>query len=161
MEISKQTSQPPSTEISKIPRVDIVGAIFFLVIGLIGFLDATFLAIEKYYNVIPACAIVSGCKQVLLSPYSNIGPIPLSVLGMLYYLVIIIGALLFFDLKKIYFLHWLAAYAVLGILASAYFLFLQVFIIKALCIYCLASALTSTLLFLNGWFVYYKTRPNN
>lgn len=151
-------SPAPSPKINKIPRVDTIGAILFIFIGLVGFLDATFLTIEHYRQAIPACAIVSGCKQVLLSSYSNIGFVPLSVLGMVYYAIIIIGALLFFDLRKLHFLHLLAAFSLLGIIASAYFIYLQIFIIKALCIYCLGSALTSTLLFFNGWFVYRKTR---
>lgn len=158
METLNQTSSAPSPKTNKIPRVDTIGAIIFIIIGLFGFLDATYLTIERFRNIIPACAIVSGCKQVLLSSYSSIGLVPLSVLGMIYYAIIIIGALFFFDLRKIHFLHLLAAFSLLGIIASAYFIFLQIFIIKALCIYCLGSALTSTLLFLNGWFVYNKTR---
>jgi uncharacterized membrane protein len=35
----------------------------------------------------------------------------------------------------------------LGLLASIYFLYLQLFIINALCIYCVASFIISTLLF--------------
>ncbi len=157
MQTSNQTLPEPSPQVNKIPRVDTIGAIIFIIIGLIGFLDATYLTIERYRGVIPVCTIVSGCKQVLISQYSSLGPVPLSVLGMIYYAIVIVGALLFFDLRKIHFLHLLAAFTLLGIFASAYFIYLQVFIIKALCIYCLGSALTSTLLFLNGWYVYKKT----
>ena len=161
MQTSKATLPEQLPKTNKIPRVDIIGAIIFIIIGTIGFLDATYLTIEDLRGTIPLCAIVSGCKQVLQSGYAHLGPIPLSVLGMIYYAVVIIGALLFFDLKKIRFLHLLADFTLLGIFASGYFIFLQIFIIKALCIYCLGSALTSTLLFLNGWYVYRKTRPTN
>lgn len=157
METSKATSPELSPKKNKIPRVDTVGAIIFIIIGVIGFLDATYLSLERFHGIIPICKVVSGCKTVLLSQYSTIGPIPLSELGMLYYLVVIVGAVLFLDLKKIRILHLLAAFTLLGIFASGYFVYLQVFVIKALCIYCLASATTSLLLFLNGWYIYKKT----
>ncbi len=47
----------------------------------------------------------------------------------------------------------LQALAALGILASLYFTFLQVFIIGALCVYCLGSALTTTLIFIFACFI--------
>jgi uncharacterized membrane protein len=152
METSNPTSPTP------LPKVDKIGAIVFLILGVIGFLDATYLSLEHYRGVIPICKVVTGCGQVLLSQYSTIGPIPLSVLGMAYYTVIIVGAIIFLDIKKLRVLHLLSAYTFAGILASGYFMYLQVFIIKALCLYCIFSALTSTLLFLNGVYIYSKTR---
>ena len=157
MPISNQTSPKPSTKINNLPRVGAVGAVIFIIIGVIGFLDSTYLTIEHYHGVIPVCTIVVGCQQVLQSSYASFGLVPLSLLGMIYYFIVILGALLFLDLRKIRLLHLLAAFSLLGILASGYFLFLQIFVIKALCIYCLGSALTSTLLFLNGLYVYKKT----
>jgi len=41
-----------------------------------------------------------------------------------------------------------AVLAFLGFLASVYFVYLQVFVIKALCPYCLLSAFISTILFI-------------
>ena len=157
MQTSNQTSPKPSTKINNLPRVDTVGAVIFIIIGVIGFLDSTYLTIEHYHGVIPVCTIVVGCQQVLQSSYASFGLVPLSLLGMIYYFIVILGALLFLDLRKIRLLHLLAAFSLLGILASGYFLFLQIFVIKALCIYCLGSALTSTLLFMNGLYVYKKT----
>ncbi|MEK7625174.1 MAG: vitamin K epoxide reductase family protein [Patescibacteria group bacterium] len=157
MQTSNQMSPAPSTKPNRIPQVDIIGAWLFIFIGVIGFLDAAYLTIERFRGVIPACTIVSGCEKVLISQYSHIGPLPISLLGMVYYATIIIGALLFLDFKKIHFLHLLAAYTLLGIFASAYFLYLQIFIIQALCFYCLVSAFTSTMLFFNGWYIYRKT----
>ncbi|MFA6105672.1 MAG: vitamin K epoxide reductase family protein [Patescibacteria group bacterium] len=151
METLKQTSPPP------LPKIDKIGAIIFLLLGIIGFLDASYLTIEHYRGIIPVCTVVTGCGTVLISKYSTVGPVPLALLGVAYYSVIIFGALLFLDLKIIKILHLLSAYTFIGILASLYFLYLQIFVIQALCLYCLFSAATSTLLFINGVYIYKKT----
>ena len=150
-----ETSTQPSP--NTLPRIDKIGAIIFLILGIIGFFDASYLTIEHYRGLIPICTIITGCGQVLISKYSTIGPVPLALLGVAYYSVIIFGSLLFLDLKIIKILHLLAAYTLVGILASAYFIYLQVFVIQALCLYCLISALISTLLFVNGAVIYKKT----
>ncbi len=142
------------------PQTNKILAIVFLLLGIVGFFDAAYLTIEHYRNVLPVCNFISGCDVVLLSKYSMIGPIPLALLGVVYYSVIIFGSILFLDLKINKILHLLAAYTLVGILASVYFLYLQVFVIKALCLYCLISALTSTLLFVNGLITYKLTAEN-
>lgn len=152
MQISKTQSNEPLSKTTKI------GAAVFLLLGVIGFLDATYLYLEHLRGTIPACNVIKGCDQVLVSSYSTIGPVPLALLGSIYYLIIIVGALIFFDTKKVHFLHLLSAFTLVGIFASLYFLYLQFFIIKALCIYCLFSAATSTLLFVNGYIVFKKTK---
>jgi uncharacterized membrane protein len=140
-----------------LPKIDKIGAIIFLILGIAGFLDASYLTIEHYRGLIPVCTLITGCGQVLISKYSTIGPVPLALLGVAYYSVVIFGALLFLDLKIIKILHLLAAYTFVGIIASIYFIYLQVFVIGALCFYCLISALLSTLLFINGVIIYKKT----
>ena len=150
-----ETSKPPLPAPS--PKVNKLGAAIFLLFGVVGFLDASYLTIEHYRGVLPVCHVVSGCGQVLISKYSTIGPVPLALLGVAYYSVIIFGSLLYLDLKIQKILHLLAAYTMVGIAASAYFVYLQFFVIKALCFYCLISAGISTLLFLNGLYIFKKT----
>ena len=150
-----ETSKPQSPEPS--PKVNKLGAAIFLLFGVAGFLDASYLTIEHYRGVLPVCRVVSGCGQVLISKYSMFGPVPLALLGVAYYSVIIFGSLLYLDLKIKKILHLLAAYTMVGIAASGYFVYLQFFVIKALCFYCLISAGISALLFLNGLYIFKKT----
>lgn len=133
-------------------------AAIFIVVGLLGFLDATYLTIGHYRGTLPPCTIVHGCNQVLTSQYSTFVGVPVALGGALYYLFIFISALLYLDTKRESALALAAQATVLGLLASAYFLGLQIFIIRAYCLYCLGSIITSTLLFIAARFV--KKSPN-
>ncbi len=121
--------------------------IFVLIIALIGFADSTYLVIEHYQGVIPPCSIIGGCELVLTSVYASIIGIPVSLLGAIYYFIILVGSFAYLDTKKTEILKWTMLFTVFGILASPWFVFLQVFIIKSYCVYCLGSVITSTILF--------------
>jgi uncharacterized membrane protein len=126
----------------------IIIAFFFL--ALVGFADATFLAVEHYRGVTPPCSIVEGCEEVTTSKYSMVGPIPIALIGSLYYLTILVLTVGYLDLKK-YSLIKLAAYlSFAGFITSLGLIYLQLFVIDAICLYCMASATTSTLLAVLG-----------
>lgn len=120
--------------------------VFFIVAGL-GFGDAMFLSIEHYRGEIPPCSLTGGCETVTTSEYSKIMGIPVAYTGVLYYLGILLLLVLYVDLKKVIFVKAIFIFTAIGFLGSLYFTFLQFFVIKALCPYCLFSALTSTILF--------------
>lgn len=125
-------------------------AIIFLFFGLIGFADAAFLTVEHYRGGPLPCAITSGCDTVTTSRYATIAGIPVALLGALYYLSVIIGAVMVIDAGRPEWLKRLARWTAAGFLASLYFVGLQVFVLKAYCLYCLISAGTSTALFITG-----------
>ena len=122
-------------------------AIAFLIISFIGFLDANYLVVQHYRGEPPSCAIFTGCETVAESKYAMVGPIPLALLGLLYYLAIFILTVAYFDTKKERLLLLAALFTIPGFLASVYFVYLQLFVIKAICLYCIISAVSSTILF--------------
>lgn len=130
-------------------------AILIALLSLAGFLDATYLSIEHFRNVIPNCSIVHGCSTVLTSVYATIGPVPVALLGSFYYLTILVLALLYIDIKKEQFVKLLKLFTWAGLLASVYFVFLQLFILRNICLYCMGSATTSFLLFISAHFIKY------
>ena len=137
-------------------------AIIFLIVSFVGFLDATYLTIEHYRGVIPPCTILAGCGNVTTSKFALIAGVPVALLGAIYYLSIFILSVLYLDCKKKSFLQLTAKLTIIGFLASAYFVYLQLFVIGYICLYCMFSAATSTLLFINGYIVFlfnkvYKT----
>ncbi len=126
----------------------------FLFVGFLGFLDATYLTVEHFQGTIPPCSVVQGCERVLTSPYATAAGIPVALLGALYYLGIVVGALFYFDTAREKILEHLAWFTSAGLLASLWFLFLQAFILHSFCQYCLLSAATSTTLFgLGMWYL--------
>lgn len=117
-----------------------------LAIALIGFADATYLTVQHYQNKIPPCTI-GGCESVLTSQYAQILGMPVSLLGALYYLIIIISLFIYLDTKKELFLRAPMMLSVLGALASLGFMYVMIFVIKAFCPYCVVSAFTSLAIF--------------
>ena len=144
MEILKTPSSKPSTPILR-------GLVLaFIVISFLGFLDATFLTAGHYLGPLLGCPIFGGCDKVLISPYSAVGGIPVALFGAIYYLAIFILGIAYLDTGRVRILRFTASLTPLGLFASLWFLYLQLFVIKALCFYCIASFITSTLLFVLG-----------
>lgn len=115
----------------------------------LGFVDATYLAVGHYLVLPLPCSLTNGCETVLSSQYSMVGPVPLAVFGVAYYLLALFSAVYLYasnerSLRPAQIIWLLSG---VGVLASAYFLYLQVAVIQALCAYCIGSALTSLLLF--------------
>ena len=135
-------------------------AIVFLIISFIGFLDSSYLTVQHYRGEPPSCAIFTGCETVAESKYAVAGPIPLALLGLLYYLAIFILTVAYFDTKKERLLLLAALLTIAGFLASLYFVYLQLFVIKAICLYCMISAASSTALFTFGAFAMFRDRDS-
>lgn len=133
----------------------------FLVISFIGFLDAAYLTVEHYNRGILPCYIFEGCDQVTASKYSSIGNIPIAFFGAIYYLAIFLSTILFFDTKYKPVLYILIMLPVFGFIFSLWFMYLQIFAIKAICFYCVISAITSTALFILGLLVALKIRARS
>lgn len=125
------------------------GVIAILVLAFLGLSDSVYLARQQATGTPLQCNIenLSGCNIVAQSPYSKFLGIPLAEYGVLFYTIMFILAaleLIVFDqlLRRV-----LQGLAGIGLAASIGFTLLQIFIIQALCVYCLASALVSLLIF--------------
>ena len=130
-----------------------------IVLALIGFADSTFLLAKRLSGgPIPCVLGFTGCDTVSKSPYSVLFGIPLSAYGMVFYLGIGILGLLYLDTKKALFARLLLPATALGFAMSAYFIYVQKFLIGAFCIYCIISALTSTALFGFGASIIYEIK---
>lgn len=121
----------------------------FTALGLagIGFIDATFLTIQHYTSFTLPCSITHGCELVTTSPYSFILGAPVALLGALYYVGVLLAVYGSLEFAKPQWLKWIAIATTAGFLFSAWFVYLQLFVIHAICEYCMLSALTSTSLF--------------
>lgn len=125
----------------------------FLIVSFIGFLDATYLAVKHYIGGAIPCSITQGCEVVTTSQYAVILNIPVALLGAIYYLIIFVLAVLYIDTRRESIINFISRFTIIGLIASLWFVYLQVFVIEALCFYCLISAFTSLLLFVLGLFV--------
>jgi uncharacterized membrane protein len=130
----------------------------FLIVSLAGFLDAIFLT-TKYYVGTINCSAISGCQEVLGSTYSDIFGIPIALLGAAYYLLILFAALGYLKYHNKLAANILGLFPMIGLLFSLWLVYLQLFVIKYICIYCMGSALASTILFVLSIFIW-KNKTN-
>ncbi len=126
-----------------------------LIFCFLGFLDATYLTILHYRNAFPPCTL-SGCEKVLTSQFSVIYGIPVSLLGTLFFaLAMGFSLLVLLDRRKI-FAHGLFLCSLTGLFVSAVLFFVQFFIIKSFCQYCLFSEAMTLLFFASSSLLYSK-----
>lgn len=126
-------------------------------IATIGAVGTSYLTVVKLTQGTAACP-TNGCDVVLSSPYATVFGLPLTLFGFLGYLSMIVFAVapllvnspeqkkLRSNLEKLTRLLLFAGGTAMMVF-SGYLMYLLAFVIKAVCIYCVASALLSTSLF--------------
>ncbi|MEO6536579.1 MAG: vitamin K epoxide reductase family protein [Candidatus Paceibacterota bacterium] len=134
-----------------------------LVLAFLGLADATYLAHSALTGSALSCGIDSvldGCNVVAQSAHSRVLGIPLAVYGVVFYAFLFMLSGLLLIISKRHFYHALFVVAILGFLSSVYFIGLQIFVIKALCIYCLGSFVISLLIFVCALILYRRYMPH-
>ncbi|OGZ53669.1 MAG: hypothetical protein A3B25_01330 [Candidatus Ryanbacteria bacterium RIFCSPLOWO2_01_FULL_48_26] len=122
-------------------------ALALVFLALLGFIDATYLTIAHYRGGIVPCANISNCEKVLTSQYSTIAGVPVALIGSLYYFSVFLFTFLSITRKNERFLIAASAIITCGFLASLFLIYLQLFVIHAICLYCMLSATITTVLF--------------
>ncbi|MDP2812598.1 MAG: vitamin K epoxide reductase family protein, partial [bacterium] len=71
----------------------------FLLMSALGLADSLYLT-KKHYSQEYTCSLldISNCESVLTSSYSTIFNIPIAVIGVIYYLLIFISALIYLKI---------------------------------------------------------------
>lgn len=117
------------------------------VIALIGLGDSIYLTVHHLTKEIVPCGEGFDCGAVLSSQYAEIAGIPLAAFGVAaYFVAFSLAILAAFGNRQMWTLFGIQV--TLMTLASAYFVYLQAFVIKAFCQFCLISAGVCFTLFL-------------
>lgn len=119
-----------------------------LALSFIGFLDALYLTTNKLFGTAVKCYVFEGCQTVNNSSYASVFGIPLSFFGTIFYLAIFLLAIRMLEVKTSAYFKAIFYLSFLGVLSAIYLTSLQVFVIKALCIYCVVSAADITMIFI-------------
>ena len=113
--------------------------------SLLGLLDAIYLTVQHITGESVRCTIVSGCSEVLSSPYATVHGIPLALIGAGAYFTVfslaILGAFGYQVAAKL-----LVPIVGLMFLTTIWLLYLQAIVIKHFCQYCLISAAVTIVL---------------
>lgn len=114
-------------------------------VSLVGVADAIYLTVQHITGQSVRCTIVSGCSEVLSSSYATVAGVPLAGVGAVAYFVVFSLAILAvfkYDLAG----KLLAIVVSLMFLTTLWLIYLQAFVIKHFCQFCLLSAAVTTVL---------------
>ena len=116
----------------------------------IGFADSAYLTADHYIALPLPCTITHGCEKVLTSVYSMVGPVPLAVFGVAFYLALMFFALYLYTSDTVSRRGVLTLFGItaIGFGMSIIFELMQAFLIHAFCQYCLLQALCATFAFI-------------
>jgi uncharacterized membrane protein len=117
--------------------------------ALAGLVVAGYLTAVKLAGELPVCGPLQGCETVALSEYSEVGGVPVALVGAGFSAVLL--ALNVVWRRTGHRRTLLAAYGLglFGVLFVAYLTYLELFVIHAVCIWCVAYAIT----IVAGWAV--------
>ena len=105
------------------------------VVALAGLGVAAYLTWAHYADASVICVSGGGCETVQESAYSELAGVPVAALGVAAYAAVL--ALVAWDTPSARLAA--AAIALVGLLFSSYLLVLQLFVIDALCVWCVAN----------------------
>lgn len=108
-------------------------------IALVGLGDSIYLTIEHLTGQSVRCTIISGCSEVLSSSYATVAGYPLALVGAIaYFVVFSLSTLAAFSYPLVG--RLLVAVVGLMFLTTLWLLYLQAFVIRHFCQFCLLSA---------------------
>lgn len=123
--------------------------VIFTLLVLVGLVVAGYLAYIETTQSLAVCGPVGDCNTVQASDYATILGIPIAILGLINYIAV---GLLWFMQNRVreeqHQLVWLGLMGLtfVGTIFSIYLTALEIFIIRAICAWCLTSAVVTALL---------------
>jgi len=118
-------------------------------VGALGLAIAVYLTATKLSGGLPVCGPVHGCEEVALSEYSSILGIPTAAFGAGFSAIVSGLGLAWWrggDRRSLLVAYGLGLF---GILFVAYLTYLELFVIHAVCAWCVVYAVTVVL----GWLI--------
>jgi uncharacterized membrane protein len=124
--------------------------IWVFLLAIAGFVISWFIFHKKRKKEHLVCIVGKRCETVLYSKYNKMFGFPNENLGMLYYFLLAVSVIIFLlGIESFGFISitvTLLSFAVLAFLFSLYLTYIQFFVLKATCDYCLSSALVNLLI---------------
>lgn len=124
------------------PILGVHPGLILAALDIVGLAIAAYLSVVELQGGVPVCGPIKGCEEVARSEYSRIGGVPVAVFGVALSLVLLTLAIAWWrtDLYALLLAHYGLSLA--GVLFEAYFMYLQVFVIGAVCIWCTSYGLS-------------------
>lgn len=126
-------------------------------LALVGFVDAAYLTATHYAAAPVFCGASGGCETVLTSAYATVGPVPVALVGVVYYGVASLAAWTPPEAWSRRTAAFLAGLTGVGLAVTAVLVWLQATVIDAWCRFCLVSAAITTLVFATALYLMWAT----
>jgi uncharacterized membrane protein len=141
------------------PLLGVHPGIILAVLDLVGLGIATYLATVELAGGVPYCGVLKGCEQVALSEYSRINGVPVAVFGVILSLILLSLALAW--VRSSLYVLLLAHYglSLAGVVFEVYFLYVQIALIGAVCIWCTSYGLSLVARFVIALAVWLRQPP--
>ena len=130
--------------------------LIILFLALLGITDSAYLTYEHYSRTIPPCTtgLFVDCGKVLSSKYATVYGVPLALIGVIHYSLLMFTVIL--NLSRLNRGNFgmtkesesfLVILSTIGAISSIYFMYLQLVVLRSICLYCTFSALISFTIF--------------
>ena len=141
------------------PLLGVHPGLILAVLDLAGLAIAAYLSVVELQGAVPVCGPIKGCEEVARSEYSRIGGVPVAVFGVALSLVLLTLAVAWWrtDLYVLLLAHYGLSLA--GVIFEAYFMYLQIFVIGAVCIWCTSYGVSLIARFAIALVVWLRSRP--
>ena len=117
------------------------------VLSLLGIFVSGYLTYIHYSGEPIICGGSNSCELVNASRYAFIGPIPVSALGLMAYLTILILSLIKSDEERQWPAILMFGVSLIGVMFQWYLFYIEVAVLHALCYWCLGSQVIITVIF--------------
>ncbi len=112
------------------------------VLALAGLGIATYLLATRILGEPPACGPVKGCETVAASEYATLFGIPVALFGVAFSAVLAIACVAWWRRADPRALYASYGFGLAGVIAVAYLTYLEIFVIGAICVWCVGYATT-------------------
>lgn len=140
-----------TAEVKRESKFDWMLAIWWLAVvcTVIGLADSIYLTWLKLTGELAACGGIGDCESVNASIYSQINGIPIALMGAVAYFLILI--FLFLESRDDFIGDWspmlVFGLSLTGTLYSIYLTYIEIAVLKAICPYCVVSAVAILIIF--------------
>lgn len=130
--------------------------VILAVLDSVGLGIASYLSVVELSGGVPVCGPLHGCETVAQSEYSRIGGVPVAVFGVALSLILLTLAIVWWrtNLYGLLLAHYGLSLA--GVIFEIYFLYLQIAVIRAVCVWCTTYGLSLVLRFVIAVVVWWR-----
>src|SRR3989344_2583936 len=129
-------------------------SLWIIILSIIGIINASYIAIKKKRHERLTCYIGHDCNKVIKSRYSKMFGIDNEIIGIIYYIFLIIAVIILSNYDNNLLSHIFFGIISVATLSSLALVYIQIKILKEYCDYCLYSFIINVIIFVLALFNY-------